>query len=286
MISVSIIIPIHNRRNLTDLCLSSLSENINKKHKKNINFDIVVVDDGSSDGSKKMIRNKYPFAHLIEGNGELWWSGCINLGANYSIINLKSDYILLWNDDIASAKNYFIELSCFLIKNHPVNYIFGSKIMFYENKNKIWSLGGQFNNWSGEKYTIRKDVRTDTINCDWQPGMGTVIPEHVISSKKLFWDQKNFPQYFGDSDYSLRCLKKGVEIKTNKNLVIYNKTKFSGINTTKGVLNTIRNLFSKRSHYEIKRNFIFFSRHGIIPVVYYGMIKKYVYFIYGNIFKK
>ena len=122
-------------------------------------------------------------------------------------------------------------------------------------KNKIWSLGGSSTNGL-EKYTIRKDVSTETINCDWQPGMGTVIPEHVISSKKLFWDQ-NFPQYFGDSDYSLRCLKKGVEIKTNKNLVIYNKTKFSGINTTKGVLNTIRNLFSKRSHYEIKEFYIF-----------------------------
>ena len=76
-----------------------------------------------------------------------------------------------------------------------------------KNKNKIWSLE-EVQQMVWEKYTIRKDVSTETINCDWQPGMGTVIPEHVISSKSWFWDQKNFPQYFGDSDYSLRCLKK------------------------------------------------------------------------------
>ena len=112
MNTISIIIPIYNRIDITKQGLKSLNSSLYncKPASNNFNFEIIVIDDGSTDGSGVWIKQNYPNIHLITGDGNLWWSGSINMGAKYAINTLSADYILLWNDDVITDEKYFSKL--------------------------------------------------------------------------------------------------------------------------------------------------------------------------------
>ena len=282
MNTISIIIPIYNRIDITKQGLKSLNSSLYncKPASNNFNFEIIVIDDGSSDGSGAWVTNNYPDIHLLNGDGNLWWTGSINMGAKYAINTLNSDYILLWNDDVFPEKKYFATLSNFLKQSHPVNYICGSKIYDESDKNKIWSAGGFFSKWSGKKHTIRNTKETTGIlDCQWQPGMGTLVPRFVMEERNIWWDEKRYPQYYGDSDFTLKCFERGIQVKTNLDLVLYNRTEFTGDINKTSLIKFWNSLFSIRSFHELKRNFMFYTQHGVVPFVYYGMFKKYSYYL-------
>ena len=47
-------------------------------------FKVIIVDDGSTDGTSKMIKNDFPKVILIETEGNLWWSESTNLGIKHN----------------------------------------------------------------------------------------------------------------------------------------------------------------------------------------------------------
>ncbi|HIJ83785.1 MAG TPA: glycosyltransferase family 2 protein, partial [Magnetococcales bacterium] len=79
---VAILIPIHNGLSYTQKTLSWLEQSLKlAKSHPNIIAEVIVIDDGSTDGSGEFIRKQHPHIHLLEGPGNLWWSGAINMGA-------------------------------------------------------------------------------------------------------------------------------------------------------------------------------------------------------------
>jgi len=65
---IYILIPVHNRKEFTRQCLLSLRKQTYKKIK------IVVIDDGSLDGTGGMLAREFPAVHVIKGDGNLWWA--------------------------------------------------------------------------------------------------------------------------------------------------------------------------------------------------------------------
>jgi GT2 family glycosyltransferase len=283
MTTIAIIIPIYNRLEITKQGLISLTKALDYYNvdSTKFNYEIIIVDDGCTDGSGDWINLNYQKIHVLRGDGNLWWSGSINLGAKYAIDSLGVDYVLLWNDDLFLDKKYFSILSDFLKHNHPLNYICGSRICFESDKKKVWSVGGYFSKWTGEKYTIRNIKETKgMLGCHWQPGMGTLVPRFVMDDKNIWWDDKKYPQYYGDSDFTLKCIESGIQVKTNLELLIFNRTELTGDTRNPSFSNFWDSLFSIKSFYELKRNFMFYTQHGVVPFVYYGMLKKYIsYFL-------
>ena len=60
---VSIIIVNYNTKNLTRNCINSIFE-----HTKDIQFEVLVSDNGSTDGSIEMLKNEFPEVKLILNN--------------------------------------------------------------------------------------------------------------------------------------------------------------------------------------------------------------------------
>ncbi len=277
-IKISLIIPIHNRLNITKTGLESLFVALDyylHHGRKILNIEIVVVDDGSTDGSSDFISKNYPSIHLLKGNGNLWWSGAINEGAKYAILKLQASYVLLWNNDIVPKKNYFIELERVIIENP--NAIIGSYIYDYTSK-KIWSQGGWFNILNGKR-TMQFSKINHTKNVyQWLTGMGTLIPVELIN-KYGYWDDINFPQYHGDFDFTIRMSKEGVKIVNNDKLIIYNKTEYSskmGFNI-KSYLNSLNEIGSR---YNIRKDIMIYRKHCISPLWIISLLKKHIiYFV-------
>ena len=95
MKEIAILITCFNRREKTLACLHDI---YNSDKCEDINFDIFIVDGGSSDGTYESILQMYPQVH-IKKHQDLYWAGGMRkaweLASNYK----NYDYFLLLNDD-------------------------------------------------------------------------------------------------------------------------------------------------------------------------------------------
>lgn len=67
---IAILLTCYNRKDKTYVCLNSLYKNISEY----CQFDIYLVDDGSTDGTAMMIAKDFPEVILIKGSGSLFWA--------------------------------------------------------------------------------------------------------------------------------------------------------------------------------------------------------------------
>ena len=149
---LGIIIPVHNGLEYTKVCLNSLKENIVFAHLNDSKVKIIVVDDGSADGTESWIKSNFPEVIILKGDGNLWWSGSINMGVRFAIEHLSCNFILWWNNDIRATNEYLGDLWNILHEIN-INTIVGSKI-YIEHNGKIFSMGGKFDPVIGEKYLM------------------------------------------------------------------------------------------------------------------------------------
>ena len=105
---VSIIIVNYNTKQLTLDCLKSIYD-----HTTEIDFEIIVVDNASSDNSVEAIKATYPLVKVIEPNENLGFGRANNLGAKYA----KGEYLFLLNSDTLLIENSIKKLYDFYIEN-------------------------------------------------------------------------------------------------------------------------------------------------------------------------
>ena len=117
MKKIAIIIPVFNHLDYTKRCVSSLEDCLSRSTLKHSAWDLVVIDDGSTDGTSEYLEKQHPAVHVLHGDGNLWWSGGANVGARHALEELQSDYILLWNNDVFPAEDYFSAGE--LLRLHP-----------------------------------------------------------------------------------------------------------------------------------------------------------------------
>lgn len=288
MKSIAILIPIFNRLEITKQGLNSLYKSLEyykiNGRGENQHYGII-IDDGSTDGSTEWISANYKEIYLLKGDGNLWWTGSINKGADYAITILNSDYILLWNDDVHPNLDYFVVIENLIKDECYENTIIGSKVVSINEPDKIWSAGGVFDRFSGNfgMKTKISEFTENIVRCDWLPGMGTLIPVARIKSLGLKWDDKHFPHYHGDSDFTLRCNSSGIKIITYLALIIWNNTETSGFRKKKSIKDLRTSFTSLKSGYNIKVDFRFYARHGYFPFAFAGMFMKYFYYLGGYV---
>ncbi len=98
---ISVIVLNYNGRGFLDGCLSSLAA------QSYSGFEVLVVDNGSSDGSPEYIEANYPWVRLVKNDENLGFAG----GTNAGIRAAKGDYILTLNNDTRADSRFIEELS-------------------------------------------------------------------------------------------------------------------------------------------------------------------------------
>lgn len=252
---IAIVIPVHNRRELTLSCL----ERLKIIDKRNFEADVVVVDDGSTDGTSEAIKEKHNNVILIYGDGNLWWSGAVNVGAAYAV-EKGYDYVLTMNDDIEFENNFLQIL--FDTSNEYENSLVSSLSLIrgvLNNDEIIAAIGFKI---SGRLRHIFPSVDNKTLSslpkedifCDALPGRSLLIPIKVFKTIGFF-DEKRFPHGHGDIEFTYRAKLEGFSPVVNPESKIYtqlNKNYFPVYLVNANKLDFIRNLFNIKYGYGFK----------------------------------
>lgn len=206
MSTLSIVIPVRNRKDYTNTILSQIHQQILPKNGNRIG--VVVVDDGSTDGTQELVRRTFPQVHLIQGNGSLWWTGAIVQGMQYAIDRLATDYFVWLNDDISISEDFMFQLED--ICNSPISKsaiiggivcdtIYPNWIVFSGMVNK--QLIRSFD------YFANQDImEVDTLN-----GNMAIIPRTIVDKIGLP-DAERFRHYGGDFEFIFRARKAGFKV--------------------------------------------------------------------------
>lgn len=283
MPTISLIIPVFNGLKYTQKCLNKIHALINSTPDLTFSVHVVVVDDGSKDGTSEWISTHHPDVHRVYGDGGLWWSGGINKGVDYALNTLNSDYILWWNNDILPRDDYFSQLFS-LLEKQPHEVLIGSKI-FVLNRDVIWGMGGRFDPRSGARYMFGEQAPdseefTLPFEVDWFPGMGTTIHRSVFE-KIGYLDEERFPQYHGDSDYTFRAKKAGFKLMVFPQLVISNDVANTGLKHQGSIKFLYQSLTGIKSNYNLEKDIWFYRKHSNSPKAYLPLFNKYFRYVGG-----
>lgn len=116
------------------------------------NLTVIIVDDGSTDGTSKMIEGQFPEVILLHGDGNLWWTAATNTGIREALKTASDeDYVLVINDDLEVNPDYLTNLASFANKN-PRSLV-GSVTLDFDNPDVI-GYGWITVNWWTAKYRI------------------------------------------------------------------------------------------------------------------------------------
>ncbi|MGE5340730.1 MAG: glycosyltransferase family 2 protein [Candidatus Omnitrophota bacterium] len=260
---LSIVIPTFNRKDSILHVLTSLTE----QDAGGIDCSIIVVVDGSTDGTQQAIRTRFPDVILVEGTGHWWWTKSVNEGCRKAVEN-HSDAVLLLNDDI-DLDDHFLRA---LIQAHhrEPQAVIGSLNVTHEPEKKIFFSGSAAMGWWNgtlERYHPFLSPYDGTLTglhpTIVAPGRGLLIPVSVFETIGYF-DEKGLPQYKADYDFVLRAHKRGIPCRVSWDAVVWVhvETSGKGATFTKGSLASfIRSLFQTHSRVNVYRNWIYYKRH-------------------------
>lgn len=252
----AIIIINWNSYDCTKDCLQSLEE------MSYSNYDIILVDNNSEDGSGEKLSSEYPKVIYLKLSENKGFTGGNNYGMNYSI-NRDYTYTILLNNDTFVEPNFLEILVNYMNANIHVGAI-QPKIYFNHDRALLWNGGSWFNPWTGNDYvegTNQKLTRTseNIKNPDWLTGCAFMIRNDVIRKVGLL-DESLF-MYYEDVDYSYRIKNKGHTLVYHPESVIYH---IAGASThakekgKEGFLNPV-------IHYYLFRNKIWFLKKYLKP---------------------
>lgn len=254
---IYIVIPVFNRKVLLSNCLESL------RTQTNPHFKVIVVDDGSTDGTGDMLREEYPEVMTIRGDGSLWWTGATNVGVRHALSLCQADdYIMALNDDLVVPPDY-IDTYYQVAAAHP-NALIGSVVTDINNRDVIHSGGVQIN-WVTAKTrdtNVGKSLasfgkgffqKVSTLT-----GRGVLFPSQVFRQIGLYND-RHYAQC-GDTELPRRAHLAGYQLIVSYDVPVYSVVRDEGhINHTEQFkLSHIKRFyFNVRSNFNLRYRFWF-----------------------------
>ncbi len=239
-IKIYILLPVHNRKEITRKFIDSLKAQIFQ------HYHLLLIDDGSTDGTEEMARKLVETDKLtvIKGKGHWWWAGSLQQGINwlekYDVIPL--DIVLIINNDVTFAPD-FLGNGVDFIQQHPNSLLLSR---FYDaEKNEIVETGVK----ADLRHMSFADADTpEEINC--------------LSTRGLFltWDalkrMGNFhpvmlPHYGSDYEFTMRAARKGFNMATVKDVILIPDLSVTGIREyeASSFADEIKVMLSKRCAY-------------------------------------
>lgn len=271
MATTAVVIPTFNRCTTLIYALSELFETLPQSHV------VIVIDSGSSDGTRDAVRKTFPQVILIEGNSSLWWAAATNLGVQKAK-ELGCRYVLTYNDDNVATPNLFANLD--LAAQRAPNSIVAAVCCYADNRDTVFFAGRMRAKGSDRFYYLDHNTPLSLLGrgvrrVDMLHGMCTLFPMAVFGKLGLF-DERAFPHVFADDDLLMRASQAGFSLQVALEAVVLNDRTNTGNNPYDrrlGPLGILNLLASRKSTFQLatrtrflwryRRSFLFFCKTWI-----------------------
>ena len=258
--STAIVIPTYNGFASLHRCLESISWAPAQDAR------VIVVDSGSTDGTREWLRSEVRWVDVLEGNDEWWWTAATYFGCKYAVDAFGCESLTLLNDDnIWNLDGYLALTAC--LGEHPGDIVC-SRVSFLDDPKRLLFAGGAMD-WTG-RVSIPGwggPVREWDHTCKpvhWCAGMGVMF-------RSATWrtlgghDWEAFPHYYGDCDFALRGRRRGIRTWICHESTMLNDRSTTGIGVPKNgaTWRHLRDsLTSRKSMWNLRDTSRFYRRHA------------------------
>ena len=244
------------------------------------NYKVLVVDNGSNDGSQAAISKNYPDICLIQNKQNIGYVKAVNQGIEFGL-NLGVDYIWILNNDVVADKDSLKRLIKIGQQDEKIGVI-GPVIYSYDNREEIDNVGYKINFWIGKlkklKYgrDIFKNSEEKIAEVDSILGCSNLIRTSVF--KKIGSFQSIYKLYFEETDINVRAKQNGFRVVVVKDAKVWHKNA------------STMNRFIFRRAYLLLRNLFLFEllnarlKHLLVFIPYYFLVHLPYFIIRGSIY--
>ncbi len=207
---LSIVIVSYNRKDLLKSTLTSIKEHINP-----LTHEIIVVDNGSSDGSAEMVSQQFPEALLVKKQKNTGNCEAYNVGFRKAC----GEYICMMHEDIIVLENSLQKLIDFLDSNPKAGYV-GPLNLNLERKpiktiekfhtpvyDIIFSYRHLLSNVSGRTLTKIEGRATEPVCVDWMSFSCLLVRGNALAQTGYFPDV--LQQWWDDPYIQLKMRRAG-----------------------------------------------------------------------------
>jgi GT2 family glycosyltransferase len=257
--------PVH-----TSNCIASL-----QTYGDNNIYDIIVADNGSTDGSLEKLQAQFPDLIFIDNKKNLGFAEGNNRAIQYSI-SKGYVYSLIMNNDTAVDEDLVSGLLHHL-KSHPEAAAAQPAIYWMHDKTRVWNGRGCYNALVGKVYSNKTTpAKSDTFSrVKWLTGCCMLVRNEVL--EKIGYFNKQFFLYDEDVELSFRIRAAGYELHYLPQLSLYHEAGASGQLPTREKEGTL----SPVIHYYVSRNRIWLLRKFGNPFFYPFMFLYYLFYYTG-----
>lgn len=216
---VSVIVLNYNGKGHLEACLSSI------KRTKYSNFEVILVDNGSSDGSVDLVRKKFKWTKIIANDENLGFAEGNNIGYE----NSRGKYIVLLNNDTSVDPMWLSEMVKILEKDKKIGAC-ACKVKLFYNRDLLNSAGIELDIYGfafSRGLPSRNNYEKDTGQYDKLEevfsayGAAMMVRRSVIEEVGLF--NPDYKMWFEEVDFCWRLRLAGYKIFYTPKAVVYHK---------------------------------------------------------------
>ena len=262
---VSVVIPNFNGIAFLDSVLASLEGQTLS------NFEVILVDNGSTDGSCSFVTANYPWVHLIELSGNFGFCGAVNAGIRAA----KAPYVLLLNND-TEVKEDFVEEMLAAIRRHKNAFSCGARMVQYHDRDRLDDVGNYYCalGWSFARGRGKDIHAYETEDKIFSACAGAAIYRKKIIEKIGYFDEEHFA-YLEDTDIGYRARIYGYENWYAPKAIVYHV----GSGTSGSRYNQFKTRYSSRNNiYLIYKNMPLLQIILNLPFLAVGFLIKFLFF--------
>ena len=255
---VYIIIPVHNRKTVTLKCLETLKNNGDLDQ-----YHVIVVDDGSTDGTSEALVEQHPDVIILYGDGNLWWTGSTKLGMEYAY-SFGASYFIWLNDDTLPEAGAISKLISLCSKS-PKQIIGGQ--CYSSLDSKIPTYGGFRRECL--RYIKILAIPGSVEVCDSINGNLACLPRSIVEDLG-YPNADKAPHYHGETTYSWQAKRKGYRLLLTGDAIAYCCNNFgdpSWLISSESVENLWTKLMTPKSPYYVSGYWYFcLNMWGLIGI--------------------
>lgn len=217
-VRIEVVTPVHNRKELTLTCLRSLYS----ADLAGVELHVIVVDDGSTDGTAEALAREFPDVTVIPGDGNLWYTAGTNVGIA-AAMEQGPDYILAINNDCEFDPAFLKNMVATARSN--LKSVVGAILVNWDDKVSIFQVAPKWNVWwGGMRHWVKQTIHTipkEPWEVELIVGNCVLFPGAAIRHVGLM-DAKRLPQY-GDAEYTPRMRRAGWKLMMDPRAKVFCK---------------------------------------------------------------